>query len=697
MRTSRGLSAISIVFLFITVLSIALEAGVFLVRRSRETDPEKLEVAVSECGSYEFRPTGEGNEFEALANDSFFDYTFSGFGAADSVTVHMKRHPDDPTETVMYASGLLDGVEGEFVFALKQVAEDRFTAELRMDRLDGVRIYPTEKVHVCLTFDGFTVNEEVRRTAYSFGEMFLFWMLTAFILYIVVVIRAAKNGTQSLSPWLGAALGGSAFASFAGLMASRMFTAAADVGDALAICAGVMALLGVAGIHLAYVIKSLPVKAAVMAAALALLFTFASAPLQAPDEYTHFMRTWTVSKGDLTFNNDYRFPQDVYLLDDLFAGEFHNNLIKTGKGNAFTAILEYRDRVNGEIGDVKTYETHIQILLPYLLPGAAMAVGRFLGMKALGLMYLGRLANAAMFVWAVWRAMHKAKRYRFAVMIAAFWPLTVFMCASLSYDALYLSAFLIFISSVLGEVRTKRETAEAVLSFGIMVAIKPTSAVLALLFLLLPKEERKPKLWGGALLCGAALYFAVLGYAALAAKGMAPESVLPGVDVTAQIKYILSNPFRYLLIMLVDGYQNGFYAGRAGLFGWLDVPTVMTPFLSLLGFLAASILGTKEAQRSRGKWDNLWFGLLTVLFYGITITGFYCQCSTLGSSSVLGVQARYLIPVLPCTAALTANGSNLLRITVGEEEDYCGRLALWICSGVTLIAAGELFLNYFLM
>ncbi len=696
MRTSRGLSAISIVFLFITLLSIILEAGLFVVRRRQEPDWEILNVSVADCEATEFLPTGSENEFEALAYDSYFSHAFDGFGAADSVTVHMARRSDDPTETVLYASGVLEGIRGEFVFALKQSGEDRFVADLGMEELDGIRIYPTEKVHTTVRFDGFTVNETVRHTDYSFGEAFLFWVLTAFILYVIVIVRAARNGTHTLSPWIGVTFGAGTLAAVAGLMASRLFSAAAAVGDILAVPAGLAAMAGVICIYIVSVIRPLHGKAAVLAALLALIFVFANAPLQAPDEYTHFMRAWTVSVGDFTFDNTRQFPADVLLLDDIFTGEFHNNIIKTGKGNALTGILSYLARVGGS-EELPSYETHIQILGPYLLPGLFIAVGRLAGIKALGLMYLGRIANAAMYTAAVWYAVKKAKRYRPAVLAAAFWPLTVYMSASLSYDALYLSAFLVYLGSVFGEMETVRDRWVTVISFGILAAIKPTAAVLVLLLLLLPRESRRMSLGAISLLCGAALYFSVIGYAALVSKGMTAESLLPGVDVAAQIRYILSNPLRYLVIMLVDGYQNGFYAGRAGLFGWLDVETVLTPFLSLLGLLAVSVLGTREAGTGCGKWDSLWFALLCVLFYGITITGFYCECSTLGSSSILGVQARYLIPMIPCISALVSNGLDRLKIRVETEGAYADRVALWTCAGVSLVAAAELMLNYFLM
>ncbi|MBQ8995587.1 MAG: DUF2142 domain-containing protein [Oscillospiraceae bacterium] len=698
MKASRGQSAVSIVLIMITVISLALEARVFWLRKRNMPDYEKVTFSVQDCTNYEFQETGrEDGEYEALAYNSYFACEILNFGAADTITVYMSKASGDASETVIYAYGVLEGIRGEFVYPLQYQSEGVYLANLNMDTLEAVRIYPTEKVHSFITFSGFTVNEQTRTISFSFGEWMVLWLGLALILTIYVQIKAAIRKTDNLSPWITVMFGMGFLASIAGLMASRMFTAASTLGDVLPIVGGVLGVAMVIVLYIVTKIRSFTTRMTVLAAILVVLFVFANAPLQAPDENIHFMRAWTISEGHFDFDNNYVFPQEVYLLANIFEGEFHNRIIKTGNGNALTKIQEFMARRNGEMGELKRFETHLQVLRPYLLPGAAMAVGRIFTRNVLFLMYIGRLANAAMYVFAFNFAMRKAKRYRFALLLAGFWPLTLFMCGSFSYDAIYLSSFLVFLGLVLGDMEGKHDFWWCVISFGLLISIKPTSIVLLLMLFLLPKEKRSWKLAVACVAFGYGLYFGSDIYVRFASKGMSAEPVLPGVDIQAQIKYILSNPFRYLAILLVDGYQNAFYIGRNGQFGWLDVDTILTPILTVLALFIVSLLGTKATLKDRRKWENLLLGFLSIVFYGIVITGFYCACSTLGSSSILGVQARYLIPMIPCLSIMMANGWNMLKVSVVTEETYNEFISLWICSGTALVAAAELFLNNFLM
>ena len=697
MEESRGQSAVSIVLIFITVFSLVFEAGLFWYRKNSLPDFERESFTESDCTNYEYLETDNEHEYEALANNSYFACEIFNFGAADTITVYMTKSPGDVSETVIYASGTLEGIPGEFVFPLQYQSEGVYLAKLQMDTLESVRIYPTEKVHSFVTFSGFTVNDQVRTAAFSFGEWMVLWMALALILTVYVQIKAKIRKTSNLSFWITAAFGMGFLASLAGLMASKMFTAASAVGDALAIAGGIIGVCMIVTSYIVKSIKSFTARMTVLAAILVIIFVFANAPLQAPDENIHFMRAWTISEGRFDFDNNYVFPDEVYLLTNIFEGEFHNRIIKTGDGNALTKIAEYMERRNGDISGLRRFETHLQVLRPYLLPGAAMAIGRLFTKNVLILMYIGRLANAAMYVCAFNFAMRKAKRYRFAVLLAGFWPLTLFMCSSFSYDAIYLSSFLAFLGLMLGDFEDKKDFWYSVISFGLLISIKPTSVVLLFLIFLLPKEKRSWKMAAAALIFGYGLYFGSNIYVQFASKGMSAEPVLPGVDIKAQIQYILSNPFRYLAILLVDGYQNAFYIGRNGQFGWLDVDTILTPFLTVLTLFVVSILGTKAALKDYRKWESTLLALLSVVFYGIVITGFYCACSTLGSSSILGVQARYLIPIIPCISILMANGWSLLKVSVVTDEDYNEMIALWICSGTALVAAAELFLNNFLM
>ncbi|MDO5137707.1 MAG: hypothetical protein Q4D71_04525, partial [Oscillospiraceae bacterium] len=314
MEESRGQSAVSIVLIFITVFSLVFEAGLFWYRKNSLPDFERESFTESDCTNYEFLETDNEHEYEALANNSYFACEIFNFGAADTITVYMTKSPGDVSETVIYASGTLEGIPGEFVFPLQYQSEGVYLAKLQMDTLESVRIYPTEKVHSFVTFSGFTVNDQVRTAAFSFGEWMVLWMALALILTVYVQIKAKIRKTSNLSFWITAAFGMGFLASLAGLMASKMFTAASAVGDALAIAGGIIGVCMIVTLYIVKSIKSFTARMTVLAAILVIIFVFANAPLQAPDENIHFMRAWTISEGRFDFDNNYVFPDEVYLL-----------------------------------------------------------------------------------------------------------------------------------------------------------------------------------------------------------------------------------------------------------------------------------------------------------------------------------------------------------------------------------------------
>ena len=187
-------------------------------------------------------------------------------------------------------------------------------------------------------------------------------------------------------------------------------------------------------------------------------------------------------------------------------------------------------------------------------------------------------------------------------------------------------------------------------------------------------------------------------YAALLSN--VPPTIYPaGVNIAAQARYILANPLRYLLTAAVDGYQNLFYWNASGLFGWLDADARLTDLLVPVLFLACcGLYGGDAAGRKKG---DLWLSAgLSLLLYGLVVTGFYCTWSTLGSTSILGVQARYFLPAVPLVFLLVSSAcGRAVRFTApaGAKDAAAARdaLCIFLCFGAAVLAAAELSLVYY--
>jgi len=345
-------------------------------------------------------------------------------------------------------------------------------------------------------------------------------------------------------------------------------------------------------------------------------------------------------------------------------------------------------------------KTEAQQIVQYIPAAVAMAAVQLVGGGALASLYAARLANVAMLAVCAYFALKMARRYRGAIILTALLPLSVYMAASCSYDAFLLWWLLLLLGRLFKDEFTGRDLAWVTAALSCILMTKPLYFPLALLVLLVPKDRWRVRIprWGVILLlaaAGGAAYFLPLVYAALVPNTVQALPDLAGVNTSAQIRYILTNPLRFLMVVLVDGYMNGFYMDDFGLFGWLDVNTVFTGLLTPMLFLLIGLLYADRSRRYK-KTDWLVYAAALVLTYGLIVSGFYCAWSTLGSTSILGVQARYFIPVACCvTGLISAAAAPAVDIRLSDSRR--DGTALSLCAGVSILAAAELFLAYYLI
>ncbi|MDO4566176.1 MAG: DUF2142 domain-containing protein, partial [Oscillospiraceae bacterium] len=348
------------------------------------------------------------------------------------------------------------------------------------------------------------------------------------------------------------------------------------------------------------------------------------------------------------------------------------------------------------------FSTPIQLVFPYIPAALAMAAARLFGAGALGALWAGRVANAFFLAVCAYYALSRARRWRSAIIAAALLPLTLYMGASLSYDSMFLAAALVFLGNMLAEDFTRRDLVLCCAAFAAMIAIKPVYAPLALLALALPApafEKLKIKRAGALGLFAASalvLYLACLGYASLAASGIEAVGNPSGADVSAQVGYVLQNPLRYAVTLMVDGWMNRFYIDQFGAFGWLDAVCGLTSALTPALIVAAAALSSDESAKAP-KAEGWLFPAVALLQYAVIVTGFYCTWSAPGGTSILGVQARYFIPLIPCVLAALGRAFNKLagpRAAVDEARRDT-RL-IFLCSGFALVSLAELGMVYYL-
>ena len=239
------------------------------------------------------------------------------------------------------------------------------------------------------------------------------------------------------------------------------------------------------------------------------LFVFANPPLQTPDETEHYLRTYAISMGRFDFDAERGYPEDVTRLMQAFPGAWVNAhtsagvgedpdtgeeqsyntagyaLKQYGKDGAVQSIADSFARyLSGEDSGGDPVTEPISFLILPFLPGAlGMALARLPGLGALGCLYAGRLGNLLAYTLLCWLGLRAAQKARPAFLCIMLLPISLYMGASLSYDATLLGCYYLMLALL---TRTRWTTREALLYALACIFANGPKPYLNLLWVALP-------------------------------------------------------------------------------------------------------------------------------------------------------------------------------------------------------------------
>ena len=681
------------------VLLLALIAPVSELFSQTPADPSNTdEIDVSSIELIDFR-SEDGSLITQEKNSSFIITT----DAVDigELLIDMQVRESAVTEKVVYYTGTKDGVAGEFVAPLSYV-EGRYVAYIDAADVVQIRVFPSEEQNAVVEVHAISVYSGSRQLGYRYDKAIALSLLTAACGIWICNIVSLCTGRRKLlfsaafSVWSAV----SAVLTLAAFMAEQLFTVARSIGKPIVpIALAAFSLIYWIGYLIVFRIRKTENKIFAALVTVGLLFAFCNAPLQVPDENAHFLRAYAIADGALDFNYNQQFPGDVKLLTDCFPGEFYNDVHNKEIGTVLSRISMYRSNAAAAAATTVEMPTTVHLIIPYLFSALAIILTKLVGGTALFCMYAARAANALVFAVAVRWALKGCARHRSALMIFAMLPLTVYIASSVSYDSMFLSAFAVYAGALFsGKIKISRYIA-AVLGFAIMIMIKPIYLPMIALTALVPAENwelKTRKVWSILLMVAGALClwgFAEV-YAIFAVTGSADAvQAIWGVDYFAQAMHLLATPFKYLVTILVDGYLKVFYLGQFGAFGCLDVLLPITGFATPIIIIVLSMISRERAEAPKKEYSILL--LLPVFMYLLIVTSFYISWSTLGSTSVLGVQARYFLPlIIPVSAVISLFSGRKLT---ADEKGTAGSAVSYTMMLFMFVSVCELAIAYYLM
>ena len=680
------------------VLAIAILVEILFSTIERMKQPKTYEVKKFSVSDFSINGLEkEGNGYKTLTEDAYFELSDIGFSSAQSIDLFMKREAWDVSECVLRFKGKSNGVYGTFVVGIKKVEENIYRAVADFDSIENIKIYISEEWDTRVEFNGIEINRYIEKGGFSFYRIFL-WAAIAVGLYRIVLeaLRYKRKKKISVS-WLGVYSLLLPFIAVFSYISCSMFWTTRQVGFVLIPLAIILFTLAYIFIYIIVsVVKTVHRKVFVLFLVAGIAFTFATAPLQAPDEGNHFARCYAISMGSFGFIGDFEYPDEVNRLYELFPENLKKLQEFQAKPSAMERMKEFLEDNNTSEPSRKVFSNSL-LILPYLPSALAIALTKIFTRNALITLYVARLVNVVIVAFSLLFALKRATRNRVPIILLAFFPLTVFMAASTSYDAMLIAAFLVFFGIISKDNISRKDLIILVAVFSFIVLIKPLYLPLAILVFTIPKNSIGFRLniyaaAGLMLISGVILWQLTLLYANIFSSNVVPSGVLIGVDKPAQVMYITKNPLKFLTVVFVDGFRRSFLLGEYGLFGYLDLRTKLTSIIVPIELTLCSSLSYGEVKERRKK-NTVFLLLLLIVMYIVISAGFYVVDSGLGSSTILGVQARYFIPCIYIASALLANlFSNVIRI---GSKRITTLFTIYSAFIVSIIAAIEIFAGYY--
>lgn len=403
-----------------------------------------------------------------------------------------------------------------------------------------------------------------------------------------------------------------------------------------------------------------------------LFYMFCIPTFKNHDELWHWFKSYEVSIGQFVTGVD----------GDTLGTQMPENISKAATENWTTIDYEkVREYLNLDLEpDNKTllYAETSAVYSPvqYIPQGLGIFIARLFTNKVLLLAYAGRLMNMIVSILCIYFAIKKIPFGKKIILMASYIPIAIEGFTSLSSDAMTISVAFLYIAYILSLAFSKENEIIGKKQFTILTILSVVIALckivyipLTLLLLLIPKEKfkNKKKIKNVVIIIGIAC---IINLIWLKVASIYLAHFREG-DSAVQVKSILTNPIKYIQNCLYTlNVSEGFWI--TSMFGqnlgwgeFIDVHSFAPYAFFILTLWIMCIDETiKEKLNKYQKWI---IALIIFAIVGLIFTSLYVQWTTCGNDTIMGIQGRYFIPILPLIIILI--GGELKIKTQYSEEN----------------------------
>lgn len=423
-------------------------------------------------------------------------------------------------------------------------------------------------------------------------------------------------------------------------------------------------------------------------------FVCLTPPFQVPDENAHFLRALQISEGRLVSvrsgnaTGDY-LPSSVLEFGEHFRSIRFNPRVKTSSAHILMAgefQVNVKDRVFVGFSNAAIHPP-----LPYLPQAMGMFLARQFTGSLLILFYAGRCMNLAVATLLMFQAIRLTPIGKWVFTILALTPMTVFLAASLSCDALTNGFAFLLIAYVLrcASDSDKSLTLSHIFRIAVLGCIvglcKQAYFLLPACYILIPASRlaTRSQYWLGFGMVIGATFLSVSAWAIVLRGIYSPADTVVGMDPHLQIQFIITHPLEFLRAVLRTLGQAPMYLHQyIGVLGWLD--TRLPRWVVVAEIIVIAVVCLADTSHYLKVWQCLSAVGIAMLVGATVMVIIYLTWEPVGSG-VIHLQGRYFIPIGPLFGIAIAG----LKVAVfpAQSRTTCRAQIIAAAALITLLIA----------
>lgn len=396
-------------------------------------------------------------------------------------------------------------------------------------------------------------------------------------------------------------------------------------------------------------------------------------PMAVPDENTHFLNAYAISDGQIFLKNvdgkiGRYIPKNVKEFVDI------NNSKFRGVDAEKYSFKEYyfNSYLNNEKSEKVFQEYWAQDINPisYIFSSTGMYIGKTILPEKYetpyNLLLFGRLFNFIFYITVMFLAIKITPYYKNTMFLLALMPMSIYLGASLSYDALLIPATFLLFSYTL----KLRETDKIVLKDIIVVcciafllfSIKQAYAPLILVLFSIPKKNfgNNKRYYKIIAICVSICVIALIIGQINNIVSLQGNKII-NENVALQSEFIKSKLGMVILLIINSfiKYKAFYISSFIGILGQLDTNFPMPILIIFIFILIISII-VDSFNAITIKINFKIFSMIAIgIFIYFSFLSMYINWTPLVEpiygNTVTGIQGRYFIPIAPFLSIIFAN------------------------------------------